>query len=82
MYECNEIQKINDKGAQKLAIGIVKCAAEDYMKALSNRKVERVPPEVVMNDIEHFFFSPWYAQLTNLNPEYLIRKLREEVKND
>lgn len=29
--------------------------------------------------LERFFRSSWYALLTNVNPEYLMRKLKEEA---
>lgn len=63
-----------------LANAIVIQAAKDYRVAL--RRLRRNPnnksalSEIV--DLERFFRSDWYAALTNVPGEALIRKLKEE----
>ena len=63
-----------------LANAIVIQAAKDYRVAL--RRLRRNPnnksalSEIV--DLERFFRSEWYAALTNVPGELLIKKLKEE----
>jgi hypothetical protein len=66
---------------KNLANAIVAQAADDYLTAL--RKLKRHPGnKAAMTDameLEQFFHSGWYGVLTNVDPDYLIRKLREKV---
>ncbi len=72
-------------GYQALANAIVEQAAKDYLAAL---KVLRRHPDskTAMEEaleLEQFFHSGWYSILTNVDPDYLISKLRKEaVKSD
>ena len=68
-------------GWQALANAIVIQAAKDYIalrhvlrEAPNNSKANKM-----IADIKAFFCSRWYAQLTDLDPEFLLRKLREEA---
>lgn len=67
---------------EKLAAAIVRQAATDYRVAL--RKIKAHPKNRDAMDaalrIEGFFRSGWYSELTSVDGEYLIRKLREEVR--
>jgi len=66
---------------ENLANAIVAAAAKDYITAL--KKLKRKPNnKIAMQeamDLERFFHSAWYAQLTSVDPDYLIRRLRNEV---
>lgn len=68
---------------ENLAIAIIKSAARDYMAAL--RKLKKNPRnKAAMQDameLERFFHSQWYQCLTSVDGDYLIDRLREEVKN-
>lgn len=65
---------------QSLANAIVISAAKDYRAAL--RRLRRNPKsKTAISEIavlERFFRSDWYAMLTNVPGETLIRKLKEE----
>lgn len=65
---------------QSLANAIVISAAKDYRTAL--RRLRRNPKNKTalseIADLERFFRSDWYAMLTNVPGEALIRKLKEE----
>ena len=65
---------------QSLANAIVISAAKDYRTAL--RRLRRNPKNKTalseIADLEWFFRSDWYAMLTNVPGETLIRKLKEE----
>jgi hypothetical protein len=65
---------------QSLANAIVILAAKDYRAAL--RRLRRNPKSKTalseIADLERFFRSDWYAMLTNVPGETLIRKLKEE----
>jgi hypothetical protein len=68
-------------GYQALANAIIIQAAKDYKAAV--RLLKRHPDSRSGMDtameIERFFHSPWYNVLTNVDPDYLIQKLREEA---
>lgn len=76
---------------QRLANAIVEQAVHDYRKEweLYKRRYRRNPKgkdlEEVLNRmrvIEKFFYSKWYGALTDLDGEYLLRLLKEEMKDD
>jgi len=66
---------------EDLANAIVVTAVQDYKHALV--RLKRHPEsESAKRDVERlekFFFSEWYELLTNLDPSYLIRKLKEAI---
>lgn len=66
---------------QNLANAIVAQAAEEYLSALKRLK-KNPRNRTAMDDamqLEKFFHSGWYEILTDVDPDYLIRKLREKV---
>ena len=66
---------------QNLANAIVAQAAEDYLSALKRLKKNprnRTAMDEAMQ-MEKFFHSGWYGVLNGVDPDYLIRKLREKV---
>ncbi|MGO5335849.1 hypothetical protein ACTQZS_03435 [Bilifractor sp. LCP19S3_H10] len=66
---------------QNLANAIVAQAAQDYLSALKRLKKNsrnRTAMDEAMQ-LEKFFHSGWYEILTDVDPDYLIRKLREKV---
>jgi hypothetical protein len=68
---------------ENLANAIIQSAAEDYKSALLLLKKNpdsRAAQEDVKR-LERFFYSEWYEVLTNLDPGYLIRKMKEMVDN-
>ena len=56
---------------QALADAIILQAVRDY------RRMEN-PDDI--RSLEKFFFSQWFGCLTNINPEMLVERLREERK--
>ena len=54
---------------QNLANAIVLHAVADYRLTNDSRELE---------DLERFFRSDWFAALTNIDGEALLRKLQEE----
>lgn len=66
---------------QNLANAIVAQAAQDYLSAL--KKLKKNPRNRMAMDeamqLEKFFHSGWYEILTDIDPDYMIRKLREKV---
>lgn len=67
---------------ERLANAIILQAVTDYRAAL--KLIRRSPKNQDAIDealrIERFFRSAWYSQLTSVDGEYLIRRLRDEVK--
>ncbi len=72
---------VHIKPYQELANAIVIQAAKDYMAAI--RALRKNPGSKAADDeamsLEQFFHSRWYAALTDINPEYLINKLRRKA---
>ena len=66
---------------ENLANAIVLSAVKDYKAALI--RLKRHPDSrSAADDVkrqEKFFYSSWYETLTDLDPDYLIRKLKEMV---
>lgn len=64
----------DEKDVRNLAGAIVIQAAKDYEDSLRNGNNERI------KECERFFRSKWYRELTNVDGEYLIERLREKAK--
>ena len=66
---------------ENLANAVVSVAARDYLAALKKLKRKPTNKDAMQDamDLERFFHSAWYAQLTSVDPDYLIRRLRNEV---
>ena len=58
---------------EKLANAIVLQAVKDYRRRGSSDERE---------SLERFFRSHWFSVLTSIDPEFLIKNLREEMKYD
>lgn len=68
---------------EHLIEAIIVQAVEDYRKALRGKTYEgQSSAEEIVKECEDFFRSDWYSDLTKVNGEMLIRKLREEYKNE
>lgn len=62
--------EITQEGAERLAIGIIKQACNDYITGLLSEAA-----------FFHFIRSGYFRLLTSIDPEYLIRKVKEEREN-
>lgn len=84
MYRNNmQVQPtINEDGFSNLANAIILQAVSDYRNVLKKQK--NYPCSIENNkmksDVERFFRSRWYSELTNIDGKMLISKLRDEVK--
>ena len=67
---------------EDLANAIVLLAVKDYRDAL--KKLMKHPrhesAKHTKAEVERFLRSDWYRELTAVEPEILLRKLKEEVK--
>ena len=65
---------------EDLANAIILQAAEDYR--ICRRRIRRWPDQkesqAIIREVEHFFRSRWFNQLTDIDGKALIRNLREE----
>lgn len=69
-------------GYQLLANAIVQQAADDYFNILAGFNVsppENVPGRTNKEVLEQFFHSEYYGLLTKVDPEYLMRKIKEKA---
>ncbi len=66
---------------EDLANAVVAQAAEDWKLAMSLLRInpDHAGAARMLRDTERFFRSAWYRRLTDVNPEYLMRKLKEEI---
>ena len=68
---------------EHLANSIVLLAVKDYRDAL--KKLKKWPrneaAQIMKAEVERFFRSAWYRELTSVDGEYLISKLQAEVED-
>lgn len=67
---------------ERLATAIVLQAVSDYRVALKKIKAHPKNREAISEalEIEKFFRSGWYSILTDVDGEYLIRRLQDEIR--
>lgn len=67
---------------ENLANAIILQAVKDYRDAL--KKLEKrpnyEPAKIIKNEVERFFRSGWYRELTSIDGNILIKKLKSEVR--
>ena len=75
-------KNLSEDPYERLANAIVIQAADDYRIALKKIKAHPKNKEAisVALELERFFRSGWYSQLTSVDGEYLIRRLQEEIR--
>lgn len=66
---------------ENLANAIILSAVKDYRKVLKRLSLNPNSKGAAADaaSLERFFFSGWFEILTDLNPEYLVRRLKEEA---
>ena len=66
---------------ENLANAVIAQAAEDYRRLLKRAKKNPANREALDEalQVERFFRSGWYQRLTNVDGEFLIRKLQENI---
>ena len=66
---------------EKLAQAIILQAVEDYRKCrrLVRRKPGQVDAQKMIREVEYFFRSDWYKQLSDTDGKQIIELLRREV---
>lgn len=70
-----------DRNFEDFANAIVVQAAKDYREALKELDIDskNLEAKTTIAEVESFFRSSWYKVLTNLDPEFLLEKLKEEI---
>ena len=61
---------------EALVQAIIVFAAKEYRVAIRKKDAQTI------REVESFFRSDWFAYLTDLSPEYLIKKLRMKALSD
>lgn len=84
MTEDNKNEKLMDDLEPHVALAnaIVMQACKDYRKTYRlHIRTYRVgdKPDEKLAELEKFFRSDWYRALTDLDGEYLMKRIREEV---
>ena len=66
---------------QDLANAIILMAVKDYRDALKKlkKRPRYGPAKEIKNEVERFFRSDWYRELTSVDGNVLIKKLQAEV---
>lgn len=69
---------------ENLAKAIVRQAAKDYLmvygkflRARTQKEMRKL--QTVKDELEEFFFSTWYGNLTEIDPDRLVTFLREKA---
>ena len=76
------MQGVETELYQELYNAIVLQAVADYRNALAGKSYCFKSPERVVAECEQFFRSEYFALLTKVSGEYLIRKIRKEVEDE
>ena len=68
------------KPYETLAHAIIMQAVADYKRALNKLQKRKRDKEAkgTKQECERFFRSRWFSQLSSVDGEYLIRKIRED----
>ena len=76
----NEVHTVDPY--EELGNAIILQAVKDYRRAIRRLAKGRRNKEaqIMKKDCLTFFHSGWYEMLTQVDPDYLIRKLDEEVR--
>ena len=66
---------------EQLANAIILQAVKDYRDALKKlkKRPRYDPAKDMVSEVERFFRSDWYRELTSVDGEILIKKLQAEV---
>ncbi len=68
-----------EEAYRNLANAIIIRAADDYRRALNGEVYsDWRTPESVMKEVEKFFHSSWYRDLTKVDGDFLIEQLKLE----
>lgn len=69
---------------ENLANAIIISAVKDYAKAYrrTRRRPDNKSAQEEVRKLERFFFGDWYAKLTDLDPHFLLDRLKEEIDHD
>lgn len=76
------MQTVGTEAYQELYNAIILQAVADYRNALAGDSYCSKSPEDVVGECERFFRSEYFALLTKVPGEYLIEKIRKEVKDE
>jgi AAA15 family ATPase/GTPase len=71
---------MNDEGVDLLRNAIVIQAAKDYKRSFDYRS--GACDEFDREEIEQFFRSEWYEQLTDVNSEYIMNEIKRMIKKE
>lgn len=73
-----------EDGYRALAAAIVLQAVNDFRKAARdyNRGRNKKGNIATMTEVIEFINSDWYKCLTDIPPEVVIKKLKEEIEDD
>lgn len=72
---------IIDRQYQELANAVVVLAAKDYRVALKrlSKRPDSEGAQAEIRKLEDFFKSEWFGELTKVDPEQILKRLRSEV---
>lgn len=66
---------------KELAMAIIMQAVKNYRSAARKYKKgkDKEKHKATMDEIENFFRSEWFGVLTDIEPELILNRLREEI---
>ena len=70
-----------ERAYEDLANAIVLSGVKDYKKTLIRLKLrpDSESAKRAVREGERFLYSSWFEMLTDIHPDYLVRKLKEMV---
>ena len=75
-------KNLSEDPYERLANAIILQAVSDYRVALKKIKAHPKNRQAIDEalEIERFFRSGWYQELTSVDGEYLIKRLQDEIR--
>ena len=67
---------MNKTGIENLCNGIVEQSAKDYASAFMGEWVENISPQDTLSELDKFFHSEWYGQLTKVDADWLLKSIK------
>ena len=74
-------EDMDDSACVNLGNAIIMQAVKDYRHALGSAGRGNRGARAEVRECEEFFRSGWFGKLTKIDPEYLIKRLKEEYQH-
>ena len=79
----NPLLRDIDKAYENLANAIIEQAVDDYRRLIRGKRVfDRLADNVSIKELKEFFLSQWFVNLTNVDGELILKRLKKEYEDE